>query len=75
MKDFVSLNLSKYVGEAAAAITEAKLKMSDIPCALHICSQLHQRYVDFPSVLLENWHKALPNKKDEKVVILFLHVV
>lgn len=66
-KDFESLNLSKYIGEAAAAITEAKLKMSDINCAIHLCSLLHQRYSDFSQILLEHWQKYLLNKKDEKI--------
>lgn len=50
----------------AVSITEAKLKMSDIPCAVHMCSLLHQRYPDFSMVLLENWNKVMPAKKDEK---------
>ncbi|CAH1784230.1 unnamed protein product [Owenia fusiformis] len=66
-KEFNSLNLNRYIGECAAAITEAKLKMSDIPCAVHMCSLLHQRYADFAPALLENWHKVLMTKKDEKV--------
>lgn len=67
IKDLNSLNLTKYVGEAACAIVEAKLKMTDIMCALIICSLLHQRYADFSSSLLENWHKVLLTKKDDKV--------
>lgn len=67
VKDFSSLNLTKYVSEAAAAIVEAKLKMTDIPCALHVCSLLHQRYTDFSDLLMENWQKALLQKKDDKV--------
>jgi regulator of nonsense transcripts 2 len=66
-KDFQTLNLSKYIGEAAAAIADAKLKMSDVNCALHICSLLHQRYADFTQALLDNWNKVLLTKKDEKV--------
>lgn len=67
VKDFEALNLSKYVGEVAAAITEAKLKMSDIPCAVLICSLMYQRYADFPIALMENWQKYLLHKKDEKI--------
>ena len=52
----------------AAAITEAKLKMSDIGCAIHICSILHQRYTDFAGNLMENWQKYMLTKKDEKVL-------
>ncbi|XP_036368923.1 regulator of nonsense transcripts 2 isoform X3 [Octopus sinensis] len=69
-KDIQSLNLSKYIGEAAAALTEAKLKMSDINCAVLICSLLHQRYADFSSCLMENWQKYLLCKKEERIANL-----
>ncbi|XP_064604775.1 regulator of nonsense transcripts 2-like isoform X2 [Liolophura sinensis] len=67
IKDFSSLNLSKYIGECAAGIAEAKLKMSDVNCGVALSSLLHQRYADFSSNLLENWQKFLLNKKDEKI--------
>lgn len=70
MKDMLGLNLTKYISEAAAAIVEAKLKMSDIPTAVLVCSALHQRYADFSIQLLENWQKALPLKKDDKTTNL-----
>lgn len=66
-KDFNGLNLNKYIGEAAAAITEAKLKMSDIACGVHICCLFFQRYSDFSYSLMENWQKYLLSKKDEKI--------
>ena len=56
-----------YITSQAAALTEAKLKMSDINCAVHICSLLHQRYAEFSPLLMENWTKILLTKKDEKV--------
>ncbi|XP_077976967.1 regulator of nonsense transcripts 2-like isoform X2 [Glandiceps talaboti] len=65
--DFNSLNLTKYIGEAVAAIIEAKFKMSDVSCAVHMCSLLHQRYAEFSPQLLQAFQKSLP-KKDEKVV-------
>ncbi|CAN7984361.1 unnamed protein product, partial [Ixodes pacificus] len=67
MKDMSGLNLTKYISEAAAAIVEAKLKMSDVQTAVLVCSALHQRYAEFSTQLLENWVKALPLKKDDKV--------
>lgn len=67
VRDLQSLNLTKYVSEVAQAVVEAKLKMSDINTAVHICSLLHQRYHDFSPTLLENWQKVLALKKDEKV--------
>ena len=34
LKDINGLNLTKYIGEVAGAVTEAKLKMSDVPLSL-----------------------------------------
>ncbi|RWS23092.1 regulator of nonsense transcripts 2-like protein, partial [Leptotrombidium deliense] len=62
LKDMNSLNLSKYISEVASAVVEAKLKMSDIPMAIKICSLLHQRYPDFSVQLMESWNKVLPKK-------------
>lgn len=45
--DFKSLNLTKYITEAATSIAEAKLKINDVGCAVHMCSLLHQRYQEF----------------------------
>ncbi|ELU05692.1 hypothetical protein CAPTEDRAFT_168822 [Capitella teleta] len=67
LKDLKTLNLSKYIGEAASALTDAKLKMSDINTALLICSALHQRYAELSPTLMDSWMKVLPGKKDEKV--------
>jgi regulator of nonsense transcripts 2 len=52
----------------AAAITEAKLKMSDIACGAHICCLFYQRYSEFSNYLMDNWQKYLLSKKDEKVI-------
>ncbi|KAL3204690.1 hypothetical protein MRX96_011670 [Rhipicephalus microplus] len=70
LKDMAGLNLTKYISEVAAAIVEAKLKMSDIQTAIIVCSSLHQRYAEFSTQLLENWLKALPLKKDDKATNL-----
>nr|KAG5696425.1 hypothetical protein BaRGS_020962 [Batillaria attramentaria] len=64
-KDFNGLNLSKYVEEAATALAEAKLKMSDVQCAVYLCSLIHQRYDNFAPFLLENFQKCLMTKKDD----------
>jgi regulator of nonsense transcripts 2 len=66
-KEMSQLNLSKYLSEVAAAFTEAKLKMNDIQCALHLCSQMHQNYSEFAGFLFEQWQKVLNIKKDEKI--------
>lgn len=70
MKDLKSLNLTKYVSEIAAALVEAKLKMTDVQAAVNICLYLHRHYTEFTHHLLENWQKALSCKKDEKVNII-----
>ncbi|XP_046363443.1 regulator of nonsense transcripts 2-like isoform X2 [Haliotis rufescens] len=67
IKDFGSLNLTKYIGEAASALAEVKLKMSDVQSAVQLCSLMHQRYAEFTPALLENFQKYLLNKKDEKI--------
>ncbi|XP_047987286.1 regulator of nonsense transcripts 2 isoform X2 [Leguminivora glycinivorella] len=59
LKDFSVLNLTKYISEVAAAIAEAKLKMSDIPAAINLCSALHRTYSEFSSNFFENWQKLL----------------
>lgn len=67
LKDMSGLNLSKYISEIAAAIVEAKLKMSDVNGAIRLCCTLHQIYTDFSQHLFENWQKALGFKIGEKI--------
>ena len=67
MKEMSGLNLSKYIGEVAAALVEVKLKMSDISGMVELCSAIHQKYSEFSSCLVENWTKMLTLKKDEKI--------
>lgn len=67
VRDMSTLNLSKYLSEAASAVVEAKLKVTDVGAAVVMCSLLHQTYADFAPLLLENWQKVLSLKKDEKV--------
>lgn len=68
LKDMSGLNLSKYISEIAAAIVEAKLKMTDVTAAIKLCSTLHQIYADFSQHLFENWQKLLSFKVGEKIV-------
>jgi regulator of nonsense transcripts 2 len=67
LKDINGLNLTKYISEVAQAIVEAKLKMSDIPAAIILSSNLHQIYSDFSTHFFENWQKVLAIKPGEKV--------
>ena len=39
LKEMTALNLTKYIGEVASGITEAKLKMNDLPGIVEICSE------------------------------------
>uniref|UniRef100_A0AAX7UEH2 Regulator of nonsense transcripts 2 n=1 Tax=Astatotilapia calliptera TaxID=8154 RepID=A0AAX7UEH2_ASTCA len=64
--DFASLNLSKYIGEAVSSVVEAKLKISDVGCAVHLCSLFHQRYAEFAPLLLQAWKKHFEARKEEK---------
>ncbi|KAI1888054.1 hypothetical protein AGOR_G00181100 [Albula goreensis] len=64
--DFASLNLSKYIAEAVGSVVEAKLKISDVGCAVHLCSLFHQRYADFAPLLLQAWRKHFEARKEEK---------
>lgn len=68
LKDMAGLNLSKYISEVASAIVESKLKMSDVPAAVKLCSILHQTYAEFSQHLFENWQKALAIKTNEKIL-------
>ncbi|XP_044268882.1 regulator of nonsense transcripts 2 [Tribolium madens] len=67
LKDMTGLNLSKYISEIAAAIVDAKLKMTDVAAAVKMCSVLHQTYADFSQHLFENWQKTLAFKVGEKI--------
>ena len=39
LKEMTGLNLTKYIGEVASGIVEAKLKMNDLPGIIEICSK------------------------------------
>ncbi|CAM8920380.1 unnamed protein product [Rhodiola kirilowii] len=58
-----SVNLSKFVSEAVAAICEARLKSADIQAAIQICSLLHQRYKDFSQTLAQGLLKVFSHGK------------
>lgn len=67
LKDFSTLNLTKYISEVASAIAEAKLKMSDIAAAIKLCSALHGTYSEFAPNFFENWQKILTFKATDKI--------
>ncbi|XP_028785776.1 regulator of nonsense transcripts UPF2, partial [Neltuma alba] len=67
MDELRSVNLSKFVSEAVAAICEAKLRSSDIHAGVQICSLLHQRYKDFTPSLIQGLLKVFsPGKSGDE---------
>ncbi|TNN04863.1 Regulator of nonsense transcripts 2, partial [Schistosoma japonicum] len=66
LSEFESLNLSKYVEEVATAIVEAKIKLTDIPFMLRLCSAMYQRYSDFGILFFDAWKKSFSSHKDLK---------
>jgi regulator of nonsense transcripts 2 len=56
--ELLQLNLSRYISEVVAAISEAKLKPTDINAAVKVCSLLHQRYAEFSSLLIPSLTKV-----------------
>ncbi|KAM7277030.1 hypothetical protein ACFE04_018896 [Oxalis oulophora] len=83
MEELKSVNLSKFVSEAVAAICDAKLKSSDIQAVVQstlldvekiivdfssICSLLHQRYKDFSPILAQGLLKVVfPGKPNDEL--------
>lgn len=67
LKDMSSLNLTKYISEVSSALSEAKLKLTDVSAAITLCSELHRIYADFSIAFFENWQKILSLKPGEKV--------
>jgi len=57
---------SQYIGEAVASVVEAKLKISDVGCAVHLGSLFHQRYVEFAPMLLQAWRRHFEARREEK---------
>ena len=55
------LNLSKYVGEASAALLEVKMKMSDVEAAVEIASTIHQRYFHSERLAVVHFHTSSPH--------------
>lgn len=47
-----SLNLSRYISEVVAAITETKLRSADVEHVGVLCGELHRRYEDFITQLV-----------------------
>uniref|UniRef100_A0A1B0AX55 MIF4G domain-containing protein n=1 Tax=Glossina palpalis gambiensis TaxID=67801 RepID=A0A1B0AX55_9MUSC len=66
LKDMKSLNLTKYISEICSALSEAKIKMTDVTAVVILCSKLHQTYDEFDNEFFEAWQKTLLLKPGEK---------
>lgn len=67
LKDMSSLNLTKYISEVSSALSEAKIKLTDVNAVIMLSSELHKVYADFSNAFFENWQKILSLKPGEKV--------
>ena len=70
VNEFESLNLTRYVQEIASTLLQSKLKMSDIPCAVHICSLMHQRYSEFTGMLFLTAKRVFQSYIDDKATLI-----
>lgn len=52
LKDVGELNLTRYVSECVAALTESPLKAADLSATVRVASLLHQLYADFAPALV-----------------------
>ena len=64
--ELLLLNLSKYVQEVVSALTDAKLKMTDVACAVHVCTLMHQRYSDFSMYLHQGFKRLFQSRVEDK---------
>lgn len=56
VSDMLTLNLTRYVEEVAAAVLEAKLKVGDFPVLVALCVAMHARYAEFlPNLVPTMW--------------------
>ena len=46
-----TLNLNRYISEIVTGIAEAKIKQSDLPYIVQVCSAMHQKYPSFSRAL------------------------
>lgn len=63
LNDISRLNLTKFISEVASSIIEAKIKLSDIPAVIEICTSLNRTYKEFSKHLLEQYVKYFPSIK------------
>jgi len=64
--EFSLLNLSKYIQEIVSALVDAKLKMTDVPCAVHMCTMIHHRYSEFSFCLYQGFKRLFQMRAEDK---------
>jgi regulator of nonsense transcripts 2 len=69
-KDVATLNLSRYVEEVAAAVTESRWKVADIPVVMALCRAMHERYADFLPTLVPALWSTINSKVTEETAKL-----
>lgn len=60
LNDIDRLNLTKFISEVASSIVEVKLKLSDVPAVIEICTKLNCKYKEFNKHLLDQYVKSFP---------------
>eukprot|EP00960_Hanusia_phi_P056517 763303-Hanusia_phi.AAC.2 len=59
------INMSKFISECVDAVSDSKMKSSDVPAMVQVVSVLHQRYADFTKQLIPKLSSIfLPVRKD-----------
>ena len=59
IRDTETLNLTLYISEIVGAIVETAYKATDVPSMVKLCIDLHKRYNEFTSPLLNGLKAAL----------------
>ena len=64
-RELRTLNLTRYISEIVTSIAEAKIKHSDLPYVVQVCSAMHQRYPSFSRSLLVALQKSFNDTTPE----------
>ncbi|EFO26274.2 hypothetical protein LOAG_02196 [Loa loa] len=67
LQDVDKVNLSKFVEEMTATIAEAKIKYSEVQAVVKVCVHLSCYYAEFSSLLLLEFRKLLPSRRNDKI--------
>ncbi|VDO27443.1 unnamed protein product [Onchocerca flexuosa] len=67
LQDMDKINLSKFVEEMAMTIAEAKIKYNEVQAVVTVCVHLSCYYSEFSPLLLLEFRKLLPLKRNDKI--------